>query len=158
MRANIRPCTLAAVDSAYDVDLDALLRAVRTNDHLIVRFSTIGQRLFLDYRTSETEGPGAFLLPAANSMGDRLSSIAAVRPNFPRPERLAVIAWPLRVGSLGRLGFIEAARQRLAAMDAFDAVRDLDATYSRLLGAEREEIRRAITGDQYQTIWRGTSR
>lgn len=146
------------MDSSYEIDLDALMRAVRTNDHLMVRFMTIGQRLFLDYRTSETEGPGAFMLPPANSMADRMSSIAIVRPNFPRPEKLSIIAWPLRVGSLDRLGFIEAARQRLAGVDAFEAVRDLDSAYARLLTAEREEIRRAITGDQYQTIWRGASR
>jgi len=141
------------MDSAYDVDFDALMKVVRSGDHLIVRFSTVAQRLFLDFRTHPDEGPGTFLLPAAGSMQERLATIAAARPNFPRPERLSVLAWPLRVTGLERLGFMEAARQRLASMDAFDQVRALDAAYAELLAAEREEIRRAITGEGYTTLW-----
>ncbi len=143
------------MDSAYEVDLDALLRAVRTGDHLIVRFATIAQRLLMDFRTRPGEGPGMHLLPAANTLQERLASITAARPHFPRPERLFVIAWPLRVGGLERMGFLEAARQRLAALDAFDQVRALDAAYHGLLAEEREEIRRAISGDGYRTLWPG---
>ena len=143
------------MDSAYEVDLDALLRTVRTSDHLIVRFATIPQRLFVDFRTRAGEGPGVHLLPAVDSMQERMASIATARPGFPRPERLFVVAWPLRVVGLDRLGFIEAVRQRLAAMDAFAQVRALDEAYARLCVAEREEIRRAITGEGYRTLWAG---
>lgn len=141
------------MDSAYEVDVDGLLRTVQRSDHVIVRFSMLPQRLFIDFRTREGEGPGVYLLPAANSIEQRLATIAAARPHFPRPERLYVMAWPLRVGSLERLGFIEATRQRLAAMDAFEQVRDLERAYRDLLRAERQETRHAITGDGYRTIW-----
>lgn len=147
------------VDSAYDVDLQALLRAVQRSDHVIVRFSTVAQRLFVDFRTREGEGPGVFVLPVARTVPERLASIAAARPHFPRPERLYVMPWPLRVGGLDRLGFIEATRQRLAAMDAFDQVHDLDRAFHDLQRLERDELRRAITGEGYHTIWpdaRGT--
>ena len=141
------------MDSAYDVDLDALLRTVQRSDHVIVRFSTLAQRLFIDFRTREGEGPGVFVLPMAATIEERLASIAAARPHFPRPERLYVMAWPLRVGGLVRLGFLEATRQRLAAMDAFEQVRDLERAFGDLERAEQEEMHRAITGDGYRTIW-----
>lgn len=141
------------MDSAYEVDLDELLRTVRRTDHVIVRFSTLGQRLFVDFRTREGEGPGVFVLPEADTIQDRMASIAAARPHFPRPERLHVMAWPMRVGGLERLGFIEAARQRLATMDAFAQVRDLDRAFLALERAERAEERRAIIGDGYRTMW-----
>lgn len=141
------------MDSAYDVDRDALLRTVQRSDHVIVRFSTLAQRLFIDFRTRQGEGPGVFVLPMAVTIQERLASIAAARPHFPRPERLYVMAWPLRVGGLVRLGFLEATRQRLAAMDAFEQVRDLERAFRDLQRAEQEELRRAVTGDGYRTIW-----
>ena len=143
------------MDSSYDVDLDGLLRTVQRSDHVIVRFSTLAQRLFVDFRTREGEGPGVFVLPVADSMQQRLATIASARPHFPRPEKLYVMAWPLRVAALERLGFIEATRQRLASMDAFDQLRDLDRVFRELQRAEQDELRHAITGEGYRTIWPG---
>lgn len=141
------------MDSAYEIDLEGLLRAVRRSDHVIVRFATLAERLFVDFRTRPDEGPGAFILPAASTIHERLATIAAARPHFPRPEKLYVMAWPLQVGGLDRLGFMPAARERLASMDAFDAVRDLDRVFRELQRAERREIRHAITGEGYRTLW-----
>ena len=143
------------MDSTYDVDIDGLLRTVQRSDHVIVRFSTLAQRLFIDFRTSSSEGPGIFVLPVAHTIQERLATIAAARPNFPRPEKLYVMAWPLRVAGLGRLGFVEAARKRFAAMDAFEAVRNLDRAIRDLERAEDLELRSAITGEGYRTIWPG---
>ena len=64
------------MDSAYEVDIDGLLRTVRSTDHLIVRFSTLAERLFLDFRTRGLVGPGVFVLPPAESIQDRMASIA----------------------------------------------------------------------------------
>jgi hypothetical protein len=143
------------VDSAYDVDLEGLLRTVQRSDHVIVRFSTVPQRLFVDFRTRPEEGPGVFVLPVASTIQERLASIAAARPHFPRPDKLYVMAWPLRVAGLERLGFIEAARKRLATMDAFEQVRELDRAFQDLQRAEDAELRGAITGEGYRTLWPG---
>lgn len=144
------------MDSAYDIDLEGLMRAVERSDHVIVRFSTLPLRLFVDFRTRPEEGPGVFVLPQANTIQERMASIAAVRPHFPRPERLHVMAWPLRVGGLDRLGFLAAVRHRLAGMDAFEQVRELDRAYGSLQRAEDRELRGAITGEGYRTLWPGT--
>ena len=146
------------MDSSYYVDLDGLIRTVRRTDHVIVRFATVSLRLFIDFRTREGEGPGVFVLPVADSIQERLASIAAARPHFPRPEKLYVMAWPMRVDGLDRLGFVEAARQRLATMDAFDAVRQLERAFRQLGRAEQEETRRAITGEGYRTLWPAPAR
>lgn len=143
------------MDSTYEIDVDGLLRAVQRSDHVIVRFSTLAQRLFVDFRTSSSEGPGVFVLPVANTIQERLATITAARPNFPRPQKLYVMAWPLRVAGLERLGFVEAARQRFAAMDAFEAIRNLERAIRDLERAEDLELRSAITGEGYRTIWPG---
>ena len=97
------------------------------------------------------------MLPVASTIQERLATIAAARPHFPRPERLYVMAWPLRVGGHERLGFLDATRRRLATMDAFQPVRDLERAFRALQRVERAEMRDAITGEGYRTLWPATS-
>lgn len=144
------------MDSSYDVDLGALLTAVRERDHLVFRFATIPLRLFLDFRTTAEDGPFVAVLPAVNSVKERMATIRAARPRLPRPKRINMVAWPLRVGALERLEIIEAVRLRLGDMDAFGALTALDEALRELDVAEREEVRRAITGEGYKTLWPAT--
>ena len=150
------------MDDSYQVDQDALRAAVRERDHLVFRFSTIPQRLFVDFRTETTSGsagePGVFSLPPAASIRERMTSIREVRPDFPRPERVNVVAWPLRVGALRRLGVIDAIRTRLGDLDAFDALAQLDRVVAELERSEDRELRRAVTGEGYRTLWTAPAR
>lgn len=141
------------MDTAYPLDLDALRRHLESGDHAVFRFQGIDERLFVDFRPGPDGQPGVFMLPPARSVRARLRTIADARAGVPAPERLTIVAWPLRVASLERLGVLEQIRQRLASMDAFRALRNLDAVYVSLLAAEREEFRRAITGEGYRTLW-----
>jgi len=146
------------VDSSYHVDRAALSAAVAEHDHLVFRFQTIPQRLFLDFRTSPSEGPGVFVLPPANNFKDRMATILAVRPNFPRLRRINIVPWPLRVRSLERLGVIADVRRRLGDLDGFTALKQLDATLATLDAAETAEVRRAILGEGYRTLWNAPAR
>ena len=141
------------MDGTFDVDLDALRSSVLSVEHMLVRFTPISERLLLDFRTTGEEGPGVALLPQVSSFTERLKTIEEARPEFPRPERIYVVSWPLRIASLERLGVLEAIRERLADMDAFDVIGSVDTTFKRLLALERDEISKAISGDGYQTIW-----
>ena len=141
------------MDGPQDIDIDALRSSVRSVDHLLLRFTPVAERLLFDFRTREGVGPGVALLPPVDSFVERIRTIEQVRPGFPRPKRIHVVTWPLRVASLERLGVLDAVRGRLAEMDAFDAITSLDETYARLLDLEREEIRRAIEGEGYHTMW-----
>lgn len=141
------------MDDSYHVDQGALRTAVRERDHLVFRFSTIPQRLFVDFRTSAEHGPGVFVLPPASSIRERMASMREVRPAFPRPERVNVVAWPLRVSGLRRLGVIDEVRNRLADLDGFEALADLDQVVEQLERSEEREVRHAITGEGYRTVW-----
>ena len=141
------------MDSSYEVDQAALAEAIRERDHLIFRFTTIPLRLFIDFRYTVAVGPGVFVLPPANSVRERMTSIREVRPALPRPEQLNVIAWPLLVGGLERLGVLDGVRRRLTQLDAREAVAALDLVVEELCASERAETRRAIAGEGYRTIW-----
>lgn len=141
------------MDGSFELDLDALRASIDTVDHLLFRFGPIPERLFIDFRSTEQAGPGIYTLAQVNSFAERLTTIQEVRPDFPLPERLQVVTWPLRVGALDRLGVLQVARERLAESDAFEAIRQLDETVHQLEALEREEMRRAITGEGYHTLW-----
>ena len=141
------------MDSAYEVDREALLDAIGTQDHLIFRFTIVQQRLLVDFRSNERTGPGVHLLPPVRSMRERVASIAKARPDFPRPEQIYVVGWPLRVAALERLDVLQPMRDRLLALGAEEQVRALDQAYHDLLEDERQELHRAVTGEGYRTIW-----
>ena len=141
------------MDGTFEVDIDALRSSIRTVEHMLMRFTPVPERLLLDFRTNDQQGPGIALLPQVSSFTERLKTIEQARPGFPRPERIYVVTWPLRIASLDRLGVVAAVRERLAELNAFDAIPRLDETYERLLTLEREEIRRAISGDGFHNIW-----
>ena len=143
------------MDGSIDFDVQQLHDALRSAEHALIRLTPAGisERLLLDFRCNAQAGPGVLMLPEVGSLAERLKSIEQARPHFPRPERIQVITWPLRVGALERLGVLRTVRDRLASMDAFDALRELDAVYVRLLRLERDEVRRAIVGEGYRTLW-----
>ncbi len=134
-------------------DLDDLRAALEERDHLLMRFETVALRLFVDFRSSSEAEPAVLVLQPVNSFRERLISIRRGRPEFPVPEQLQVATWPLRIGSLERLGLLETIRGRLAADGASEALRQLDDAVHELEAAERDEVLRAISGEGYRTLW-----
>jgi hypothetical protein len=123
-------------------------------DHALIRLTSIvTQRLLVDFRSNAESGPAVVILPEVKSLQERLTSIERARPGFDRPERINVIMWPLRVDALERFGVLDVLRGRLAELDAFDAMRQLDEAFAEMLRLERDEERRAITGEGYETLW-----
>ena len=142
------------MDGPSRFDLRQLQESLQGVDHALIRLTPmISERLLIDFRTNEHGGPGVALLPEVKSLEERMETIESARPGFDRPERINVIMWPMRVAALRRLGVMEMLRERLASLDGFDALRDLDAIYDQLLSLERDEQRRAITGEGYETLW-----
>jgi len=141
------------VDGSYQLDLDALRDSIRDADHVLIRFTPIAERLFIDFRSNETEGPDIALLPQVSSFVERLDTIKQVRPGFPKPERLFVVTWPLRVRTLDSLGVLDLVKTRLAAEGAFDVMPKLDTLARELQELERAELRKAIIGEGYHTLW-----
>lgn len=141
------------MDGSHELNLDALRTSLATANHVLFRFGPISERLFIDFRISDEAGPAVFTLDQTSTFTERVASITRLRPGFPPIERLQVVSWPLPVTALDRLGVIEAARGRLAELDAFDALRQLDEVYGRLVRLEHDELRRAITGEGYHTLW-----
>ena len=84
---------------------------------------------------------------------ERFRSLRRLRPRFPKPESLTLIPWPKYVQSLVSLGMWEHVVARFVNLGFPDTVRECEACLEELTALEKEEIRRALSGENYKSLW-----
>jgi hypothetical protein len=143
------------LDNGVETDLGVIMENLDEAEVVSLYFPALGKTLLIDNRTTAYVGPMVRLLPMASSSADRLRSIRRLRPELPRPGSMTWIPWTRRVDSLCALGVWA---RIIARFDAHDdpgtpaaAASEALLTLRRL---ERHELRCAITGDRYRTLWR----
>ena len=141
------------MDNDYALDLDDIMRTIATADVLRIRFFLLNKRLLVDNRCSETEGPLVRLVPRMGSSEESFRNLKRLRPSFPLPERMTAIWWPKYVETLCTTGVWQALVRRITESGFSDAARDCEAALQELRALEREEIRNALSGEGFQTIW-----
>lgn len=141
------------MDGGPGSDVDGVLDALRHSDHALLRFETVPHRLLIDFRSSAETEPEVHVLEPVRSLRERLATIRRARPTLPIPTELQIVGWSLRIRSLERTGALEIVRTRFAEDGAAEAVRQLEQAIDRLDALERDEFRRAITGEGYRTLW-----
>lgn len=141
------------MDNIYDLDYEAILSTVRAADVLAFRFVTVPDRLLLDNRVSESEGPMVKLVPRVNSAEERFKSLKILRPRFRLPKKISAIWWPRYIGGLVESGIWDAITDRIANNGFPDTARACDDILSELRRMERAEMFNAIGGEGYRTLW-----
>jgi hypothetical protein len=76
-----------------------------------------------------------------------------MRPRFGRPDSITIIPWPKYAQSLADLGVWERIVRRFADTGSSEIVRECARCFDELQKMERRELFRAITGENYETIW-----
>ena len=141
------------MDNDYVLDLDEILRTIATADVLRIRFLLLDKRLLIDNRINEVEGPLVRLVPRLGSSEESFRNLKRMRPRFPLPDRMTAIWWPKYVETLCTTGIWQALVKRIAASGFTEAVQDCEEVLQELRAMERQEIRNAISGEGFQTIW-----
>jgi hypothetical protein len=75
-----------------------------------------------------------------------------MRPRLPKPESINIVPWPKFIASMVSAGVWDRVVHRYAGFGAKE-VRQAIACLEELRAFEREELRRAITGENYETLW-----
>jgi hypothetical protein len=141
------------LDSDYRIDVSEVNRNIDVADVIALYFPLLRKTLLMDMRASDVEGPMIRVVPMANTPEERFQSLLKMRPRFGRPESITIIPWPKYAMSLIDLGIWERIVRRFADTGSPEAVRECDRCHAELVKLEREELRRAITGEQYETLW-----
>jgi hypothetical protein len=116
-------------------------------------FPLLRKTLLMDWRTNDIDGPMIRVVPMANTAEERFQSLLKMRPRFGRPDTIVIIPWPKYVESLTDLGIWDRIVRRYADTGAPQIVRECENCRGELARLEREEIHRAVTGKNYETIW-----
>jgi hypothetical protein len=147
----------AFMDNDYVLNLDDILHTVETADVVRIRFQLLDKRLVIDNRTNEVEGPLIRLVNRAGSSEESFRNLKRMRPRFPLPEKMTAIFWPKYANTLRSTGVWSAIVQRVEAAGFEDSVRQCEAVMQEMLQLERREIRNAISGEGFKTVWQRTA-
>jgi len=141
------------MDNEYRIDFDEILKTVRNADVLTVRFVTVPDRLLIDNRHTEVDPPLVKLVPKVNSAEERFKSLKMLRPRFKLPNKISAIWWPRHVDALCEHGVWDAVVKRMADNGYPVVAAECEEIMRELHRMEREELRNAIAGEGYQTLW-----
>lgn len=122
-------------------------------DVVALYFPLLRKTLLMDLRTNDVDGPMIRVVPMANTPEERFQSLLKMRPRFGRPDSITIIPWPKYVQSLADLGIWERIIRRFSDTGSATSVRQANRCFVELGRLEQEEVQRAITGENYETIW-----
>lgn len=145
------------MDNDYVLNLDDIIRTIETAEVIRIRFLLLDKRLLVDNRYNEFEGPLIKIVNRSGSSEESFRNLKRLRPRFPLPDKMTAIYWPKYINTLYTCGVWQALTKRIADTGFTDSVRNCDSILRELLALERQEIKNAISGEGFQTIWQRTA-
>ncbi len=135
------------------VDLEELRRVVDNADVFTVGFRMFPQRLIIDARTTDNEGPMVRVVDPVASVEERFFWLGKERPAFGAPERFTFFVWPHSVRFFEESGFADMIRARVDA-SGFEAVsQEMATAMSEMIRLEQQATFDAIHGRNHHTLW-----
>ena len=141
------------MDSDFRIDVSEVNKNIDFAEIIALYFPLLRKTLLMDLRTSDVDGAMIRVVPMANTPEERFQSLLKMRPRFGRPESITIIPWAKYVQSLVDMGIWERIVRRYADTGSSELVRECQRCLEELARLEREEIQRAISGENYETMW-----
>jgi hypothetical protein len=142
------------IDGGIDIDIDAVVQNIDEAEVVTLHFPMLRQTLLIDTRSSAYEGPLVRVMPMVDNTQERFDSLKALRPDLPRPKSITMIPWARSVSALEGVGVWTRVLARLEACGDVETIRAARRSYRQLRSLELVELREAIEGKQYRTVWR----
>ncbi len=140
-------------DNGSLIDLEEAMKVVQEADVFTAAFGLFPQRLLVDTRTSDTEGPSLEVVEPVGSLAERYFWLGQRRPSFGPPQRFAFFLWPHSIAFLREAGVVDGIRGRLERANASSVATIVEVAIAELEKLERQAILDAIIGQHHHTIW-----
>lgn len=134
------------------IDLDEVRKVVDQCDVFTIGFRDFPQRVVVDTRTSDDEGPMVEVVDPVGTVEERFFWLGKRRPSFGVPERFTFFVWPHSIRFLKECGLADVVRERVASVSATSAP-SVDGVLAQLERLEMEAVGDAITGKNFHTLW-----
>jgi hypothetical protein len=141
------------VDFDFQLDLTEMANSLDTAEVVALYFPLLRKTLIVDARSSAVDAPMVKIVEMVATPEERFRSLRRLRPRFPRPDSLTLIPWPKYVQSLVSLGMWEHLVARFVNLGFPDTVHECEACLEELTALEKEEINRALSGENYKSLW-----
>jgi hypothetical protein len=141
------------VDFDFQIDLAEMANSLDTADVVAIYFPLLRKTLIIDTRSSAVDAPMVKVAEMVATPEERFRSLRRLRPRFPKPDSLTLIPWPKYVESLVELKMWERLVARFVNLGFPDTVHECEACLEELVALEKEEITRALSGENYKSIW-----
>ncbi len=152
--ANFKPTPYTAqVDNDFGLDLNEIVATMRSAEVVAVRFVAISQRLLLDFRASDIDGPLIKVVEPVKSIQERYEHLKRLRPRVAPPEKIYAVWWPRFITSLEPTGVWPEIMKRVSETGHSEAVRRAADTLQELIDLEARLQRDAIKGEGFRTLW-----
>jgi len=142
-----------AMDNEYRIDYGEIMKTLRNAEVVLFRFVTAPQRLLVDFRTSDVDGPMVKVVPRAKDAEDRFKSLKVMRPRFRLPQKISAVWWPRYVERLVDDGVWDAITKRIIDAGYPGVAEESAIVLEELRRMERDEHANAIDGEGYRTLW-----
>jgi hypothetical protein len=141
------------MDSDFQIDIGEVQRAIDVGEITALYFPLLRKTLLMDTRTTAVDSPMITVVPMASSPEERFRELVRMRPRLPKPDSINIVPWPKYVASLVRLEVWDHIVRRYLEIGPPEVVKRCEECLQELHGFEQEELRRAITGERYETLW-----
>jgi hypothetical protein len=141
------------MDYEFGLDFEEIERNFDYAEVISVYFPLLARTLVLDLRHDPTSEPLIRVMPMVNSLEERYRSLRRLRPQFPQPERIALVPWPKYVDSLLRLGLWDRLVRRLERGGFRGSLAAAEQALNELRALERATVISAIKGRGFKTLW-----
>lgn len=135
------------------IDLNEVGRVVDSCDVFTIGFRLFPQRLIVDTRTLEDEGPMVEVVEPVGTVEERFFWLGKRRPRFGVPQRFTFFVWPHSVQFFVNCGLAQRIGQRLEVAARPEAAQALARALDELRRLERQAVQDALSGRNYHTIW-----
>lgn len=140
-------------ENGLHVDLQALRERLGAADLIVFGFALFPERLLIDTRVNDDEGPLVALVAPVATVQERYAWLGVHRGTFGLPADFAFLPWPHSITAFRELDILGPVRDRLVALSP-EAPRILDDVTGRLAKLEREATVRLIKGEaEWGTLW-----
>lgn len=134
------------------IDLEELRKVVENCDVFTVGFRLFPERLIVDTRENDQDGPMIEVVEPVSTVEERFFWLGQRRPSFGVPQQFMFFVWPHSIRYLTECGLMERIRQRLGHA-GHDLSGQVDQALVRLQRLEDQATFEAITGRNYHTLW-----
>jgi hypothetical protein len=141
------------MDSDYQIDVAEVNKGVLYGEIIALYFPLLRKTLLMDTRTNNLDGPMICVVPMAASPEERFKDLVRMRPRFPKPESITIIAWPKLIGSLTSLGVYDQIVRRFLELGPPEIVKKCEECLQELQRFEREQIMDVIRGENCESLW-----